>query len=78
MADDVTSREARTALVLLRASGRVIVDAGVPHADLVMLAQTAAQWGSALTIRNARLYSNEQLAIIAAAGRGHVTFDLTS
>lgn len=78
MADDVNSREARTALALLRGSGRVIVDATIPHADLVALAQTAAQWGAALTIRHARVYSDEQLSLIAAAGRGHVTFDLTS
>ncbi len=78
MADDVHNHEARTALTLLRASGRVIVDARIPHADLVVLAQSAAQWGAALTITHARTYSDELLAIIAAAGRGHVTFDLTS
>jgi hypothetical protein len=78
MANDLQSAEARTALALLRASGRVIVDATIPHADLVVLAQAAAQWGAALTIRQARLHPTEQLLIIAAAGRGHVTFDLAS
>ena len=78
MAHDVESPAARTALALLRASGRVIVDSTIPHADLVVLAQTAAQWGAALTIRHAHVHSDEQLSIIAAAGRGHVTFDLTS
>ena len=78
MATDLQSPEARTALTLLRASGRVIVDATIPHADLMVLAQVAAQWGAALTIRHAHAHSDQALAAIAVAGRGHVTFDLTS
>jgi len=78
MTDAVATREARIALALLRASGHVIVDAGIPHADLVVLAQAAAQWGSTLTIRGARVCTEQALTSVATAGRGHVTFDLTS
>jgi len=42
------------------------------------LAQAAAQWGAALTITHARAHSDQALSAIAVAGRGHVTFDLTS
>ena len=66
----------RKALALIRASGNVIVDAELPTSDLVVLAGAAAQWGASLTVRNAHLRSEGTLEEIAAAGRGHVTFDL--
>ena len=66
----------RKALALIRASGNVIVDADLPTSDLMVLANAAAQWGASLTVRNAHLRSEETLEEIAAAGRGHVTFDL--
>lgn len=66
----------RKALALIRASGSVIVDADLPTNDLLVLASAAAQWGAALTVRNAQLRSEDTLEEIAAAGRGHVTFDL--
>jgi hypothetical protein len=68
--------ESRKALALIRASGNVVVDAELPTSDLVVLAGAAAQWGASLTVRNAHLRSEETLEEIAAAGRGHVTFDL--
>ena len=64
------------ALALIRASGNVIVDAELPTGDLLLLASAAAQWGASLTVRNAHLRSEGTLEEIAAAGRGHVTFDL--
>lgn len=66
----------RKALVLIRASGHVIVDADLPASDLVTLAGAAAEWGASLTVRNAHLRDEVELEAIAAAGRGHVTFDL--
>jgi hypothetical protein len=66
----------RKALALIRASGNVIVDAELPTSDLMVLAGAAAQWGASLTVRNAHLRSEGTLEEIAAAGRGHVTFDL--
>lgn len=66
----------RKALALIRASGNVIVDAELPTSDLMVLAGAAAQWGASLTVRNAHLRSEGTLEAIAAAGRGHVTFDL--
>jgi hypothetical protein len=66
----------RKALALIRASGNVVVDADLPTSDLLALAAAAAQWGASLTVRNAHLRSEHTLAEIAAAGRGHVTFDL--
>ena len=66
----------RKALALIRASGHVIVDADLPFQDLVTLAGAAAQWGAALTVRNAHLRTESELSEIATAGRGHVTFDL--
>ena len=66
----------RKALALIRASGNVIVDADLPTSDLLALASSAAQWGASLTVRNAHVRSEETLKEIAAAGRGHVTFDL--
>ena len=66
----------RKALALIRASGNVIVDAELPTSDLIVLASAAAQWGASLTVRNAHLRSERALEEVAAAGRGHVTFDL--
>jgi len=66
----------RKALALIRASGHVIVDADLPVHDLVTLAGAAAQWGASLTVRNAHLRAEDELAQIATAGRGTVTFDL--
>jgi len=70
------SPHGRKALALIRASGHVIVDADLPTTELVTLAGAAAQWGAALTLRNAQVRSEDELAEIATAGRGHVTFDL--
>jgi len=66
----------RKALALIRASGHVIVHANLPASDLLALAAAAAQWGASLTVRNAHLRDEGELEEIAAAGRGHVTFDL--
>ncbi|MEO8754226.1 MAG: hypothetical protein ABI624_16265 [Casimicrobiaceae bacterium] len=66
----------RTALAVIRKSGNVIVDAELPTGDLLVLASAAAQWGASMTVRNAHLCSEGTLEEIAAAGRGHVTFDL--
>lgn len=66
----------RKARAVIRASGHVIVNADLPAGDLVALAEVAAQWGASLTLRKAHLYGVEELEKIAAAGRGHVTFDL--
>lgn len=64
------------ALALIRVSGHVIVDASLPGSDLLVLAGAAAQWGASVTVRNAHLREQGELEKIAAAGRGHVTFDL--
>lgn len=71
------SPAARKALALIRASGNVIVDSGMPTDDLVALAAAAAEAGVRLTIRHANLHSKDVLAGVAAAGRGRVTFDLS-
>ncbi|MFO1324707.1 MAG: hypothetical protein U1F15_11655 [Burkholderiales bacterium] len=76
MTETGISPACRRALVLIRASGHVIVDADLPAADLVTLAGAAAEWGASLTVRNAHLRDEDELEAIAAAGRGHVTFDL--
>jgi hypothetical protein len=76
MTETGISPACRKALVLIRASGHVIVDADLPAADLVTLAGAAAEWGASLTVRNAHLRDEDELEAIAAAGRGHVTFDL--
>jgi hypothetical protein len=65
------------ALAVIRASGHVVVDAGLPVRDLVALAEAAATWGASLTLRHADRRTEDELTTIAAAGRGHVTFDLT-
>jgi hypothetical protein len=76
MSEAVFTPACRKALALIRASGHVIVDANLPASDLVALAGAAAQWGASLTLRNAHLRDEGELEEIAAAGRGHVTFDL--
>ena len=76
MSEEVYTPACRKALALIRASGHVIVDANLPVSDLLVLAGAAAQWGASLTVRNAHLRDEGELEQIAAAGRGHVTFDL--
>ena len=76
MSDAAFTPACRKALALIRASGHVIVDANFPVSDLLVLAGAAAQWGASLTVRNAHLRDEGELEKIAAAGRGHVTFDL--
>lgn len=76
MPETAHSPACRKALALIRASGHVIVDADLGAPDLVTLAAAAAQWGASLTVRNAQLRSEDELADIATVGRGHVTFDL--
>ena len=76
MSTAVFTPACRKALALIRASGHVIVNANLPASDLLALAAAAAQWGASLTVRNAHLRDEGELEEIAAAGRGHVTFDL--
>ena len=76
MSEAVHTPACRKALAIIRASGHVIGDANFPASDLLVLAGAAAQWGASLTVRNAHMRDEGELAKIAAAGRGHVTFDL--
>ena len=76
MSEAENSPACRKALAIIRASGHVIVDANFPASDLLLLAGAAAQWGTSLTLRNAHVRDEGELEKIAAAGRGHVTFDL--
>lgn len=76
MSEVVYAPACRKALALMGASGHVIVDAALPASDLLVLAGAAAQFGTSLTVRNAHLRDEAELKKIAAAGRGHVTFDL--
>jgi len=76
MSEPTTSPGGQKALAIIRASGHVIVDADLPVPELVTLAAAAAQWGASLTVRHAYLRTEGELSGIAAAGRGHVTFDL--
>jgi len=76
MSEAVHTPACRKALAIIRASGHVIVDANFPASDLLVLAAAAAQWGASLTVRNAHMRDEGELEKIAAAGRGHVTFDL--
>jgi len=76
MSEAAFTPSCRKALILIRASGHVIVDANLPASDLLVLAGAAAQWGASLTVRNAHLRDEAELQEIAVAGRGHVTFDL--
>jgi len=48
----------------------------LPQGARVVLAGAAAQWGASLTVRNAHTRDEGELEKVAAAGRGHVTFDL--
>ena len=76
MSDTGFTPVCRKALALIRTSGHVIVNANLPASDLLALAAAAAQWGASLTVRDAHLCDEGELEEIAAAGRGHVTFDL--
>ena len=76
MSEATPSPGGQKALAIIRASGHVIVDADLAVPELVSLAAAAAQWGASLTVRHAYLRSESDLSEIAAAGRGHVTFDL--
>jgi len=67
---------ARTALTLLNAKGNVTVDAGLPVADLLILAEAAGKMGAAMTLRRANVRPAVELEKIARAGRGRVSFDL--
>ena len=50
----------------------------LPLADLIALAQQAAERGTSLTLRGAHERSTADLERVAMAGRGHVTFDLSA
>jgi len=76
MSEAVHTPACRKALAIIRASGHVIVGANFSASDLLVLADAAAQWGASLTVRNAHVHDESELEKIAAAGRGHVTFDL--
>ena len=76
MSEAVHTPTCRSPLAIIRASGHVIVDANFPTSDLLVLAGAAAQWGASVTVRNAHMRDEGELEKIAAAGRGHVTFDL--
>ena len=67
---------ARTALTLLNAKGSVTVDAGLPVADLLILAEAAGKMGASITLRRANVRPAVELEKIARAGRGRVNFDL--
>ena len=67
---------ARTALTLLNAKGSVTVDAGLPVADLLILAEAAGKMGASMTLRRANVRPAIELERIARAGRGRISFDL--
>ena len=67
---------ARTALTLLNAKGSVTVDAGLPVADLLILAEAAGKMGASMTLRRANVRPAIELEKIARAGRGRINFDL--
>ena len=67
---------ARTALTLLNAKGNVVVDAGLPVGDLMILAEAAGKMGATMTLRRASVRPAIELERIARAGRGRVSFDL--
>ena len=71
------SRDVRLAQALLRLGAGVAVHASLPLADLIALAQQAAERGAALTLRGAHERSTADLERVAMAGRGQVTFDLS-
>lgn len=70
------TRDVRVAQSLLRLGASVVVHATLPLADLIALAQQAAERGTSLTLRGAQDRSTADLERIAMAGRGHVAFDL--
>ena len=70
-------RDVRIAQSLLRLGASVVVAATLPLADLIALAQQAAERGTMLTLRGASERSSADLERVAMAGRGHVTFDLS-
>ena len=72
------TRDVRVAQSLLRLGARVVVSATLPLADLIALAQQAAERDTMLTLRGASERSSADLERVAMAGRGHVTFDLSA
>ncbi|HET9340092.1 MAG TPA: hypothetical protein VFQ55_13905 [Casimicrobiaceae bacterium] len=72
------TRDVRVAQSLLRLGASVAVHASLPLADLIALAQQAAERGTSLTLRGAQERSTADLERVAMAGRGHVSFDLAS
>jgi hypothetical protein len=52
------------------------VDAGLPVADLLILAEAAGKMGASMTLRRASVRPAVELERIARAGRGRVSFDL--
>ncbi|HVJ73622.1 MAG TPA: hypothetical protein VNB03_06310 [Casimicrobiaceae bacterium] len=70
------TRDVRVAQSLLRLGASVVVHATLPLADLIALAQQAAERGTSLTLRGAQDRSTADLERVAMAGRGHVAFDL--
>ena len=72
------TRDVRVAQSLLRLGASVVVHATLPLADLIALAQQAAERGTSLTLRGAQDRSTADLERVAMAGRGHVAFDLAS
>ena len=72
------TRDVRVAQSLLRLGASVIVHASLPLADLIALAQQAAERGTSLTLRGAQERSTADLERVAMAGRGHVSFDLAT
>jgi len=71
------TRDVRVAQSLLRLGASVVVSASLPLADLIALAQQAAERGTTLTLRGAHERSTADLERVAMAGRGHVAFDLS-
>lgn len=71
------SRDVRLAQSLMRLGAGVVVHASLPLADLIALAQQAAERGSSLTLRGAHERSTADLERVAMAGQGHVSFDLS-
>ena len=72
------TRDVRVAQSLLRLGARVVVSATLPLSDLIALAQQAAERDTMLTLRGASERSSADLERVAMAGRGHVTFDLST
>lgn len=72
------TRDVRIAQSLLRLGASVVVAATLPLADLIALAQQAAERDATLTLRGAGARSSADLERVAMAGRGHVTFDLST